>query len=136
MALADLADEITVFERKTNIDEIPDEDVRDVYMSLYHAHLPKLEGANLLWYDQKRNTVAFEDWGGIESNVPGAMSGLTPSAATRTSDGITVELSPDTVEAMHRTIRRDDRFDQWMSYDELVRAVFTDRDGGSDGADP
>lgn len=59
LTLADLADEVAVREQEASIDQIPAEDVKRVYMSLYHSHVPKLVDADLAEYDQEADTVAL-----------------------------------------------------------------------------
>lgn len=59
MALADLADEIAVRENEAAITDIPAEEVKRIYMSLYHTHIPKLAEASLVHYDQERDTVVL-----------------------------------------------------------------------------
>ena len=61
LPLADLADEVAVRERGEPIGEIPAEDVKDVYMSLYHSHVPKLAEANVVAYDQDTDAVALDE---------------------------------------------------------------------------
>lgn len=58
LTLPDLADEIAVKENGTPISEVPAEEVKDVYLSLYHTHVPKLADANVIRYDQDNDTVA------------------------------------------------------------------------------
>lgn len=62
MALADLADELAVRENETAITEIPAEEVKRIYMSLYHTHIPKLAEADLVDYDQERDTVTLTEY--------------------------------------------------------------------------
>lgn len=59
MALADLADEVAVAERGGPITDIPAEAVKRVYVSLYHTHVPNLENAGFVRYDQERDLVAL-----------------------------------------------------------------------------
>lgn len=61
MALADLADEIAIRENETPITEIPAEEVKRIYMSLYHTHIPKLAEADIVHYDQKQDTVMLTE---------------------------------------------------------------------------
>lgn len=61
MALADVADEIAVWENETNISEISGEEVKRVYISLYHAHVPKLADAGIVEYNQDRDMVALSE---------------------------------------------------------------------------
>jgi len=63
MALSDLADEVAVREYETRITEIPAEEVTDIYVSLYHVHVPKMQDAGLVEYDQDRDLVSLVDDG-------------------------------------------------------------------------
>lgn len=61
MALADLADEVARLEHGTRpLTEISEEEVKRIYVDLYHSHVPKMEDANLLEYDQERDSVRLE----------------------------------------------------------------------------
>lgn len=57
MSLPDLADECVVMEHEQTLDDIPAEAVRDMYMSLYHCHIPKLVEIGAIEYDQDRDLV-------------------------------------------------------------------------------
>lgn len=59
MALADLADEIAIRENEKPLSEVPAEEVKRIYMSLYHTHIPKLEEADLVHYDQEEDIVTL-----------------------------------------------------------------------------
>lgn len=59
MTLADLADEIAVWENETEIANIPAEDVKYVYTSLYHTHIPKMADAGIVEYDQEQDMVSL-----------------------------------------------------------------------------
>lgn len=61
LTLADLADEVASRERDRHITRIPDDDVLDVYLALYHRHVPKLAAADVVRYDQDRDLVARAD---------------------------------------------------------------------------
>lgn len=63
LALADLADEIARCTHDEPLTEIPAETVRDIYLQLYHAHIPALVDAGLLTYDQDHDRVAITDRG-------------------------------------------------------------------------
>lgn len=63
MALSDLADEVAVREYDTRITEIPAEKVKQIYTSLYHVHVPKMEDAGLVEYDQDTDLVALSEEG-------------------------------------------------------------------------
>lgn len=57
MTLADLADEVAVREHGLPINRIPAQSVKEIYVHLYHTHVPKLEGANMVEYDQQEDMV-------------------------------------------------------------------------------
>lgn len=59
IALADLADEVATQEQETPLPDIPAEEVKRVYMSLYHTHIPKLVDANIVEYTQEQDLVAL-----------------------------------------------------------------------------
>lgn len=61
MALADLADEVAVREHGEPITDVPAETVKQVYLSLYHRHVPKLEDAGVVTYSQQRDAVALTE---------------------------------------------------------------------------
>lgn len=61
MALADLADEVATREQEAPISEVPAEEVKRVYVSLYHAHVPKLADASIVEYSQQRDLVALSE---------------------------------------------------------------------------
>lgn len=59
LALADVADEVASREHDGSMTDLSDEAVRQVYLSLYHAHVPKLADANLVEYDPVGDVVAL-----------------------------------------------------------------------------
>lgn len=61
MTLADLADEVTVREQEKPLTQIPADDVMQVYLSLYHAHVPKLADADLVEYSQEQDLVRLTE---------------------------------------------------------------------------
>ena len=70
LTLPDLADEVAVAERERALPEIDPDDVLEVYLSLYHTHVPKLADAGLVDYDQEGDYVALTDAGrSLESPV-------------------------------------------------------------------
>lgn len=75
LALADLADEVAVREHDARITDISEETVRDVYLSLYHKHVPKLREADVVRYHQERDLVALSDHA---DHVEGFMDELGP----------------------------------------------------------
>lgn len=59
VALADLADDVVALENGTGTTDVSKEDAKDVYVSLYHADIPKLSAADIVEYDQVQNTVTL-----------------------------------------------------------------------------
>lgn len=57
MALADLADDVAVHEHNRPLTDIPAQTVLRSYLSLYHTHIPRLEAATLVHYDQSADWV-------------------------------------------------------------------------------
>src|SRR6056297_3159469 len=57
ITLPDVADEVAVRECDRPLPEIDPETVSEIYISLYHDHLPRLVDAGLLAYDQERDLV-------------------------------------------------------------------------------
>lgn len=57
VSLADLAEFVAEKEQGADRAEISDEQVRDIYLSLYHTHLPKLEAAQFVHYEQQHDMV-------------------------------------------------------------------------------
>ncbi|WP_222919991.1 hypothetical protein [Natrinema sp. SYSU A 869] len=58
LTLPDAAEEVAVRETGHSVANISAERVREVYLSLYHDHLPRLVDAGLIEYDQERDLVA------------------------------------------------------------------------------
>lgn len=59
MALADLADVLASWEHDAELNEIPADDVKTIYISLYHRHIPKLADVGLVEYSQERDAVTL-----------------------------------------------------------------------------
>jgi len=69
-SLADLADDVAVAEQDRRLSRIDPDDVLEVYLSLYHTHVPKLTGIGVARYDQELDLVALTDDGrALESAV-------------------------------------------------------------------
>jgi len=58
VTLPDAAEEVAARETGHTVRNISAERVKEVYLSLYHDHLPRLVDAGLLEYDQERDLVA------------------------------------------------------------------------------
>ncbi|SEH12000.1 hypothetical protein SAMN04487967_0609 [Natronorubrum sediminis] len=57
ITLPDAAEEVAVRETGKPVSSISAERVHEVYISLYHDHLPRLVDSGLLEYDQERDMV-------------------------------------------------------------------------------
>ncbi|QLK25010.1 hypothetical protein HYG81_12955 [Natrinema zhouii] len=57
LTLPDAAEEVAIRETGHKVADISPERVQEVYLSLYHDHLPRLVDAGLLEYDQERDLV-------------------------------------------------------------------------------
>lgn len=63
LSLPDLADEVAVAEEDEPLTRIDPDDVLQIYLSLYHTHVPKLARVGLVAYDQDDDYVALTDTG-------------------------------------------------------------------------
>lgn len=61
LALRDLADEVIVWERGTWLPDVPPDERRKLYLSLYHTHVPRLERAGLVEMESDQELVALTD---------------------------------------------------------------------------
>lgn len=59
MALADLADEVAVREYDSPVTDISAEEVKEISISLYHVHIPRMEDAGLIDYNQDDDLVTL-----------------------------------------------------------------------------
>ncbi|ELY93217.1 hypothetical protein C482_19646 [Natrialba chahannaoensis JCM 10990] len=57
ITLPDVAEEVAVRETGEPVTELSAQCVANVYISLYHDHLPRLVDAGLITYDQERDLV-------------------------------------------------------------------------------
>lgn len=61
MSLKQLAARIAAVENGTSVEDVTDEERQRVYISLYQTHLPKLEEAGIVSYDDEERIVALTD---------------------------------------------------------------------------
>lgn len=59
--MPDMAELVAERERAERLPDIDAETVRDVYLSLYHTHVPVLENADVVRYEQERDLVVRAD---------------------------------------------------------------------------
>ncbi|QLH83508.1 hypothetical protein HZS54_18555 [Halosimplex pelagicum] len=57
LTLADLADETARREHDRPVSEIASETVSEIYLALYHTHVPKLADGDAVRYDQDHDIV-------------------------------------------------------------------------------
>ena len=57
VSLPDVADEVAVREHGRPLPELSAETVAEIYISIYHDHLPRLVDIGLIAYDQERDIV-------------------------------------------------------------------------------
>ena len=140
MTLADVAEEIAVWERETTIDNISAEEVKEIYTALYHVHVPKMESVNVVTYDQQNDLVGLTelghdlksrwsdvqetvDWDDLGESTP---ADTEPASRAQKAESISVDLSPETITAIHAAIRQDERFPEEIAYDEVIRTVLSE----------
>lgn len=61
LTLNDLAKEVVRHNHHTPITDIPSEDVIQIYLSLYHQHVPKLSDAEIVEYDREDKLVELTE---------------------------------------------------------------------------
>lgn len=59
--LSDLATSIAAWENDVPIHEVTSEQREDVYVALYHAHVPKLEDIGVVTFNQERRTITVDE---------------------------------------------------------------------------
>lgn len=60
MSLPDIADEVAVEEWDAPLAEVAPEDVLEVYLDLYHDHLPKLRDVGVVEYDPESDALTLD----------------------------------------------------------------------------
>ncbi len=58
--LTTLAEHVAAWENDTSVDSLTDQERKRVYVSLYQTHVPKLDDAGIVDYDQDEGTVSLE----------------------------------------------------------------------------
>jgi DNA-binding transcriptional ArsR family regulator len=59
--LRELADEVAAWENDMDVEELTSQQRKRVYVSLYQTHIPKLDEAGIIEYDQDSGMVALAD---------------------------------------------------------------------------
>lgn len=63
LALADVSEEVAAAVEDERVQDIEAEAIKQVYMALYHSHIPKLEHHGIVTYDQEHDLVALTERG-------------------------------------------------------------------------
>ena len=63
LSLPDLAESVIEYQRGRAVVDISAEDVKECYLELYHRHVPVLEEADLVEYEQERDLVRITERG-------------------------------------------------------------------------
>lgn len=61
VALNELSRRLAAQENDTPVDELTDQQIKRIYVSLYQTHLPKLEEAELIEYDRDRSVLELRE---------------------------------------------------------------------------
>lgn len=61
MGLNDLSRQLAAWENDVDQDELTDQQVKRIYVSLYQTHIPKLSEAGVVSYDQETGEVSLEE---------------------------------------------------------------------------
>lgn len=77
LTLADLTEAVIETDCETPIEDVPAETVKRRYMQLYHQHVPRLQSAGVVTYDQERDLVGLTgDAASIEPRMRQALDQL------------------------------------------------------------
>jgi len=72
VTMSDLAEAVAAWENDVTVDDLTDRQRKRVYVSLHQTHLPKLDDASLVRYDQDAGEVqATENIQSINTYLPG-----------------------------------------------------------------
>nr|WP_226482611.1 hypothetical protein [Natrinema amylolyticum] len=66
MTVRDVSNEVVAREYAAPLPDVPSEDVKRVYLSLLHVHLPMLADANVIDYDPDRGVIEDTDLEAVE----------------------------------------------------------------------
>lgn len=64
-----LATQLAAWEDACSVDEVDDERRQRMFTDLYHTHLPKLEGAGVIDYDERTGTIRLWEHADLLRNV-------------------------------------------------------------------
>lgn len=63
LTLADAAEEVARECKGKSIPDISEEEIKRIYMSLYHSHIPQLAEVDAVTYDQEQDLIALTEQG-------------------------------------------------------------------------
>ena len=61
VVLNQLSQRLAAWENDVPVEELSDQQIKRIYVSLYQTHLPKLEDVGLIDYDRERSTLELRD---------------------------------------------------------------------------
>ncbi|WP_049923640.1 DUF7344 domain-containing protein [Halopiger djelfimassiliensis] len=93
VTLGELAEQIAAWENDTDVNALSSDQRKRVYVALYQTHLPKMDDAGIVEYDQDRGLISLSD----------------------NADLLMMYLDTDT--------HRQDRWDRWYAALSVVGAV-------------
>lgn len=86
LTLPDMADEVAVRENEAPITEIAADDVKSIYLELYHTHVPKLTEIGALDYHQETDMVTpTENVAHLASILPALQENDSTSSGDRST---------------------------------------------------
>lgn len=80
MRLPDLAEEVARRKNDTSVRELSEEEIKQVYMDLWHVHIPKLVEADVVEYNQEQDAVTLAE------TADTVLDFLPPDAADESDD--------------------------------------------------
>ncbi|RKD97347.1 DUF7344 domain-containing protein [Halopiger aswanensis] len=94
VTLGELAEQIAAWENDTDVNALSSDQRKRVYVALYQTHLPKMDDAGIVEYDQDRGLISLSD----------------------NADLLMMYLDTDT--------HQQDRWDRWYAGTSVVVAAF------------
>ena len=77
--LSEVTEQVAAWENRVTIEDLESEQRKRVYISLYQTHLPKLDEAGIVEYDQSRGVIRLADGAGeLDDYLGDQASGSVP----------------------------------------------------------
>lgn len=83
VSLVDASEDVALECSGKSVPDLSDEEIRDVYLSLYHSHVPQLADEETVTYDRNRNLVTLTERG---ERVVAVHDRLTSSGSVELTD--------------------------------------------------